>query len=303
MRQPSPLPDGIDPAAFGVADAKRAGVSRARTRSRSLTTPYHGVRTHGFPPNTLERANAYARWMGPTQFFSHLTAAELLPLRLPERFRAGELHVSATPPARAPRSRGVVGHQAGLLYPLCIAAGVPVSSPVDTWLMLGTLLSVDDLTIMGDGLVSRLHPVTDMAGLRSALHNTAGRRGQEQLRAAYRQIRGNTDSARETLLRLLVVRAGSPEPEVNGVIVNSFGAVIAHGDLVYRDYRTILEYDGGGHRNDEQHFNVDIDRLDQLMEDGWRVIRVNKSLMNRRATLFGKIETALVRGGWRPRAS
>jgi very-short-patch-repair endonuclease len=102
------------------------------------------------------------------------------------------------------------------------------------------------------------------------------------------------------MLRLLVTQAGFPEPEVNGVIVNSLGAPIAHGDLVFRGFRTILEYDGGHHREDERQFNVDIDRLDQLMEEEWRVIRVNKSLMSRRATLIGKIETALRRGGWRP---
>ena len=35
------------------------------------------------------------------------------------------------------------------------------------------------------------------------------------------------------------------------------------------------------------------------MEEGWRVIRVNKGLMARRATLVGKVETALEQGGWR----
>jgi hypothetical protein len=164
--------------------------------------------------------------------------------------------------------------------------------------MLGASLSVDELAVMGDGLVSRLRPSTDLPRLASAVADTAGRRGHNRLRAALQQIRPDTDSARETLLRLLVMRSGFPEPEVNGVIVNSFGAVIAHGDLVFRPYRTILEYDGGHHREDERQFNVDIDRLDQLMEDEWRVIRVNKNLMDRRATLVGKLERALERGGW-----
>jgi hypothetical protein len=236
--------------------------------------------------------------MAPGQFFSHLTAAELLGLRLPEGYRRGELHVSSAPPLRAPRSKGVIGHQTSALFAVAAAHGLPVSSAVDTWLMLGIALSVDDLTIMGDGLTSRIRPATDLSDLASAVALTAGRRGNGRLSAALRQIRPNTDSARETLLRLLVVRSGFPEPEVNGVIMNSFGAVIAHGDLVFRAYRTILEYDGGQHREDERQFNVDIDRLDQLMEDEWRVIRVNKSLMDRRATLVGKIERALERGGW-----
>jgi hypothetical protein len=192
----------------------------------------------------------------------------------------------------------VIGHQTSPLFAVGAAHGLPVSSAVDTWLMLGASLSVDELAVMGDGLVSRLRPSTDLPRLASAVADTAGRRGHNRLRAALQQIRPDTDSARETLLRLLVMRSGFPEPEVNGVIVNSFGAVIAHGDLVFRPYRTILEYDGGHHREDERQFNVDIDRLDQLMEDEWRVIRVNKNLMDRRATLVGKLERALERGGW-----
>ena len=299
MRRPLPLPEGIDPAAFGVAEAKRLGVSRGRTRSTSLTAPYHGVRTAAPVTSTLERAIAYSRWMAPTQFFSHFTAAEVLALRLPEGFRPGQLDVSSAPPTRAPRSRGVIGHQASLLFPVAAASGLRVSSPIDTWLSLGPFLAVDELTVMGDGLMSRLRPATDQSGLASAVADAAGRRGHDRLRAALRQIRPNTDSARETLLRLLVIRSGFPEPEVNGVILNSFGAVIAHGDLVFRGFRTILEYDGGHHREDERQFNIDIDRLDQLMEEDWRVIRVNKNLMGRRATLVGRIETALERGGWR----
>jgi hypothetical protein len=37
----------------------------------------------------------------------------------------------------------------------------------------------------------------------------------------------------------------------------------------------------------------DIQRLDDLMEEGWRVIRVDKSLPARRATLFAKLRRAL----------
>ena len=192
-----------------------------------------------------------------------------------------------------------MGHQASLLDPIAEVHGLRVSDPVDTWLMLAPTLTVDELIVMGDGLLSRLRPTSNLDRLGAAAANTSGRRGHNRVRAALRDIRPNTDSARETLLRLLVVRSGFPEPEVNGVILNSFGAAIAHGDLVFRDYRTILEYDGGHHRDDERQFNVDIDRLDQLMEEGWRVIRVNKGLMARRATLVGKVETALEQGGWR----
>lgn len=300
MRPPSPLPPGLNDTAFSTAEAKRLGVSRQRMRSTSLFAPFRGVRTSAQPTTLSERAAAYATRMPSAQFFSHLTAAALLGLRLPEGFRRGELHVSSTPPARAPRGRGIIGHQFSALEPPVLVSGLRISSPIDTWLSLGSALTVDDLTVMADGLVSRVSPVTDVTGLEIGVARAKGRRGHQRLAAALAQVRPNTDSARETLLRLVLVRAGFPEPEVNGVIRNSYGLPIAHGDLVYRRYRTVVEYDGGHHRDNERQFNIDIDRLDQLMEERWRVIRVNKDLMYRRATLLGKVDTALRSAGWRP---
>jgi len=148
---------------------------------------------------------------------------------------------------------------------------------------------------MGDGLLSRFKPWASMVGLAEAVSQAAGCRGAAILREALASIRPGTDSARETMLRLIVVRAGFPEPEVNGPIVNRYGATIAHGDLVFREKKVILEYEGRHHADDERQFSIDIARLDELMEEGWRVIRVDKHLMAARATLFGKIETALAR--------
>ena len=170
-----------------------------------------------------------------------------------------------------------------------------MTSAVETWIQCATLLAADDLIIMGDGLVRRFRPWASMAELAAAVSQAAGCRGATILREAFASIRPGTDSARETMLRLIVVRAGFPEPEVNGRIVNRYGATIAHGDLVFREKKVILEYEGRHHADDERQFSIDIARLDEIMEEGWRVIRVDKRLMAARATLLGKIETALAR--------
>jgi hypothetical protein len=296
MRRPSPLPDGFATRPFSTSEALRAGISRQRMRSSELHSPYFGVRTQCPPTTTLERAGAYSRRMGPGQFFSHLTAAELLDMRLPDDFQSCDLHVSSTPPVRASRSEGVIGHQANLVYPSGTIRGLPVSSPIDTWLMLGSVLTIDELTVLGDGLLGRVAPAADLSQLANAVACTAGRRGQRRLESALRQMRPGTASARETLLRLLIVRAGLPEPEVNGLIVNPYGAVVGHGDLVFRRYRTIVDYDGGGHRPDERH--VESDRLNERMEQDWHVIRVGPSLMSQTSALLAKVSTALEDGGW-----
>jgi hypothetical protein len=195
----------------------------------------------------------------------------------------------------------VIGHQTRLLGTPALVDGLRVSSAVDTWLALGGTLSFPDLVVMGDGLVSRVRPATDLPALDAAVASRAGRPGFHRLRAALGQVRANTDCARETMLRLVILRAGFPEPEVNGAISNSLGAAIAHGDLVFRQYRTILEYDDGHHRTSDSPFPIDVARLDELMDEGWSVIRVDNNLMARHATLVGKVETALTGRGWQRR--
>jgi hypothetical protein len=113
-------------------------------------------------------------------------------------------------------------------------------------------------------------------------------------------VRAGVDSPRETVLRLVIVRAGFPEPEVNGVILDGDGKKIATGDLVFREYKVLVEYDGEQHRLDQEQYNWDIDRLDAIREAGWLVVRINKShLRGSDSRVERKIEKALRASGWR----
>ena len=112
-------------------------------------------------------------------------------------------------------------------------------------------------------------------------------------------MRAGSASLRETRLRLLVLRcpAGYPEPEPNGAIELSTGAR-TFGDLVFRAYKVVLEYDGGQHRALERQFLRDVDRLNDLARDGWLVIRVHKDTTD--AAALGWLDDALRSRGWRP---
>lgn len=178
-----------------------------------------------------------------------------------------------------------------------VGSGLRVTSPIDTWIQLARVLSVDDLIVMGDGLLSRQSPRATMAQLVVGGKKSANRPGIGRLREALEGIRANADSARESMLRLLIVRGGLPEPEVNAVITNRHGATIGLGDLVCAKERVLVEYDGRGHWDNDRQFARDIRRLDEFMEEGWRAIRVDKALMAQTATLVGKIRTALEQSG------
>ncbi|MBW8871633.1 MAG: hypothetical protein JF618_05510 [Leifsonia sp.] len=294
MPKPAPLPEPLPSSGFTVAEARRHGVSRSRMRAGDLSAPFHSVRATAEVSGVQARATAYAARMQRTQFFSHTTAAVLHGLRMPEGFRETDLHVTSMVPTRAPRGAGIAGHQSERAT-MEMVDGLRVLTAVETWCQVSATLSLDDLVAMGDGLVRRRKPLTTLEGLRLAVSRYSGR-GCRRLREAFGLVRAGTDSSRETQLRLLMLRAGFPEPEVNGLILNSHGAEIAHGDLVFRASRTILEYEGRHHSENALQFAIDISRLDELMEEGWRVIRVDRTLMARRATLLDKVDRALRAG-------
>jgi len=173
-----------------------------------------------------------------------------------------------------------------------------VSTPVQTWVDMSTQLAPVDLVIMGDALLRRKSPLARLEELENAVVNHRGHRGAAALRAAFARVRPRTDSVRETLLRLAIVDFGLPEPEVNVEIRDARGRFIAWGDLAYPQYRVLAEYDGEQHRTDEKQFYRDVDRLDDLAEDRWRVVRFNKSHVSRERLL--KLRRALIAAGWRP---
>lgn len=297
-----PLPLELAASPFTVKDAVDHGLSRGRLRSADVTRLVRGVyASAGADHSTVAAA---ARRLRPGQFFSHLTAARLHGLYLPSRLAdLHDLHITAFCPATAPRARGVVGHHADAgSVRLVSIAGIPVASAVDTWCALARMLTVPELVMMGDGLVRRVHPLATMDELADAVARSAGRRGSRALREAFARVRPGTDSRQETRLRLLIIDAGLPEPMVNYEIRDSLGRFLALGDLVYPKEKVLVEYDGAHHFASEQQGHHDVDRLDLLMADGWRVIRVHREHMPNGAQ--GRIPTiraALLRADWRPR--
>ncbi|WP_308287567.1 DUF559 domain-containing protein [Cryobacterium sp. 1639] len=283
-----------------MADARAAGVSRKRTRARDLEMPFRGVRAvAGSGDAVAGRARAYAARMPTDHFFSHTTAALLLGLPLPRRLENDpRLHVSVLSPGRALRMRGVAGHSLQHRPGLWIVNGLPVTDPVTTWCDLAVSLGLDDLIAVGDHLLGKLEPAASMDELGAAVAARAGRRGVHRLREALEWVRPRVESPRETRLRLLVVRAGFPEPDTNLDLHLPAGRKRARGDLVYMRYKILVEYDGEQHRTDDAQYARDLERLDDLAAAGWRVIRAAK--FSRPAKILSRLDEALRARGWRP---
>ncbi|WP_208856875.1 hypothetical protein [Rathayibacter oskolensis] len=281
----------------------------AQLRSPRLASPFHGVRTSVLPITHLDRARAYRPRLRPTQFYSHLTAAEIWGVPLPSRSAEDDpIHVGALVPHRPPRTRGVVGHTLGAEHVEVVERwGMPVLTAATTWMTLATLLTDRDLLAAADHLLlapryeSRTddRPYTTLSELEARLEGFRGR-GRKRLLEALHLASTRAASRRETWLRSLLHEAGLPAPEVNAEIWDG-GVLIAVGDLVFRRWKVLAEYDGGQHRTDDAQFARDRERSLRLQLAGWIIVVVRAEGLGRgRSRTVSEVKQALSAHGWRP---
>lgn len=298
MRTPPALPPELAASPFTVEDARRSGVPYARLRRPDLVTPYRGVRGATTPSTALERCHAFAPLLRRGQAFCGLSAAAIWGMWLPRGVEEDPtVEVLAVHPVRAPRMRGVRGHHADGAR-LALVAGLPVTAPAETWCDLSIVLELDALIAAGDSLVRRQAPRCTVEELLAAVERRAGRPGCARARRAVAHVRAGCDSPRETALRLLLHRARLPHPEVNGR-VSEPGARVRFGDLVFREWKVIVEYDGEHHRRDARQYAADIVRLEELARAGWTVIRVLKEHFRDPTAIVARVVGALRDRGWR----
>jgi hypothetical protein len=272
---------------FSVAVGRESGLTDWQLRTPALFKPTRGVRTLAPPEGLVDRSRAVGLVLPPGAAFSHLTAAQLHGLPLSYAMEEDtRLHVIHDIEAAQIRRAGVVGHRA--LHPRETRSvdGLPVVGLADTWVDLGELVGrgkpvgIDDLIVVGDACATVLKT---RAPLRAALAKRIRPRGKKTLVEALEYIRVGSWSPRETTCRLMFVRAGLPEPELNQPIFASWNPrlLLGYGDLVWRielpDGRVIKvigEYQGKEfHESDEQRAH-DEARRELFEADDWLVLEI-----------------------------
>jgi hypothetical protein len=185
------------------------------------------------PDSLLERVHALTAVTGAV--VSHLSAAVLWGFPLPQALGTpAVVHLTSRPGQRAVRHKNVVGHQQSLeLDEIVPGARVSCTSPLRTWFDLAGILSLDELVIAGDFLLRRRNPLTTIDALNAYLAGKQGRAGYRGAMRARSLIRADTDSPKETEVRLLLIRHGLPEPGVNVPMFDETGGWIQDPDLSY----------------------------------------------------------------------
>jgi hypothetical protein len=170
------------------------------------------------------------------------------------------------------RVDGVRAHVGAPARPVRWRKGLPLTSPEATFADLAGSLDLVQLVVLGDRVVRR--EATSPALLVAAMARFSGRHAAVARRAAG-LVRAGVDSPPESRLRMLIVLAGLPEPEVNHIIRDhDTGDWLRRFELAYPHLQVAIEYEGRQHRDNDEIWAEDINRREDLDRRSWRVVQV-----------------------------
>jgi hypothetical protein len=183
---------------------------------------------------------------------------------------------------------------------IVVLEGLPVEDPLSAWVRSGGLLTLDELIRVGDALAGSWSPhgaarERPLGELADAISKAGAVRGIARVREAMASVRAGVESPRETDMRLLLTRAGLPEPEINRRTYDARGRYLGKPDLRFRWCKVAVEYEGDEHRRDRRRFRSDILRRERFADAGWRTVRcTGDDLHGRRALEFvARVERCL----------
>lgn len=308
MKSPEPLPTPLSQFPFTLEAALRRGVSKKRTRASDLTTPSRGIRVPVQAEFELLDSCRTLTEATPQSFISHVTAARIHGLYLPQRFAQQQsLDLAKSASEARPRRKGVHGRQLKLARSdLVVCAGVPMTSLQRTLLDLAPMLTVEELVDIADQLACEHHrsfgrqvfPLVSLDVLKAYVAEHPRHRGLAKLHKALDLARVGSDSPRESMLRLMIGRWPLPEFKHNVEIRDENGVGKVGPDLGCEEYRTCAEYDGAHHFSPTQQAK-DHDRDYITNKLGWHQVLINNDdIRAGELVVITKIARALKLGGW-----
>lgn len=215
----------------------------------------------------LVRVRAALLPYGDLAWASHASAARVYDLPIPTLAME---HVSVPRAGQRRRHQAVKVH-VGAGTRTRVVRGVRVSDPTTLFVEMAGQLSLVDLVVLGDAMVRRglVTPAALVDFCASVAHPAAA---TSRTAAAY--VRRDVDSPMETRLRMLLVLAGLPEPQVNLKIRDDDGDVLRKYDLSYPAVRVAVEYNGKVHVLTTEAWEEDLERRGAIDDDGWRLLPV-----------------------------
>jgi hypothetical protein len=305
MTQPSsspriPLPVPLNGLPFSVGEARRIGIGEGRLRGADLARPFWGVRDPSNTDDYTDLCRAYLTRAHPSVFFSHVTAARLLGIRLPFRLLEDDvLDVAVPAPKRAQQARGIRGHKLRLRPgDLIVHHGIPMTSAARTWCDVAHSLNDEELLAAGDTLLWWRDPLTHPEDIVRAVGNHRGA-GRATLHRTLHELSDRADSSPESAFRHRFALAGLPRPEVNLQLYDAHGNKVAMPDLCFPEFKESFDYEGDHHRTDPKTWQSDIQRVRRLADIGYHHTRAAAADLADSREILAQLKGYLRAKGWR----
>jgi hypothetical protein len=277
-----PVPRHLTDRPFTTAEARSCGVGPSQLKGRRYRSLLRGVHVVAELPLTLVLWLRAALLVLPEDALaSHVTALrlwgyDLRPL-LPLHFSTNTTSVSDRPEVTLHRRRGRLRAY--------VRERIACTGPDRTFVDCAALrINLVELVQAAEHLMHHGHTtLTELRDYLDACHID----GVVRARRAFGYVREGVESPMETLVRLALVFARLPEPEPNPDVLDAVGRFVARCDLVYWEYRVVVEYDGAWHERSKKQRARDRTRREALERLGWTVIVVlEDDLPNKRAIVW-----------------
>ena len=261
------VPVALRKAPFNAAEAGCEGITRAPLRGSAYRRLGAGLyRWAGLEESPQLKLAAVARRLPAGAAFSGWTAAWLHGVDVKP---CDPIEVTISEPVGSNRRAGASIRRAALAAKEIVLRNVlPTTSALRTVVDLGGREPLTEGVVAAD-LVLHAELVS-IAELRNYVSKHPGHKGIARLRRVVGLAEPKAESPMETRLRMLLILAGLPRPEVQVSIHDDRGRFLGRPDLLYGNARLAVEYDGGNHR----HRLIDDDRRqNRLTAAGLRLLR------------------------------
>ncbi len=277
---------------FTRAQFRRAGRDPHELRRRCYASVVRGVWVRADAQDELTLVRAALLLHPDDAFASHLSAAQVLRLPVPEHRFA---HVTVGEAKHRRYRAQIKPHVTDRRRRIVTVRGIRCTDPIATFIDCAGWLPLVDLVVLGDAIVRQfgISPAKLRAACRRSTDYYAG-----LARRAAEYVRKGVDSPMETRLRMLIVLAGLPEPEVNMVVRDEDGRVVRRYDLCWPSIKLIVEYDGRHHAAVGQ-WKRDLGRREEIDDDGFRILVVtSEGIYESPADTLQRVRRQLVLRGW-----
>ena len=283
-----PLPESLRAGVFTRHQARKLGVTDRQFDGPALVRVF--PRVYRSAEHTMSDSDWINAAMLALPANAHLTGISRIQKlgldfgpRRPIRFVvAGDLHL---------RIDGIFLHRTKALPPLD-EHGV---APAAAFIAYCSRARVIDAIKVGDWLLHEGHLTLD--AVRALALSATWRDGAHEAVWMLDHLDGRSRSLKESETRAILDFAGLPRVEVNAQVdVNE--EVVVIGDLVYRPWTVVVEYEGRQHQEDRARYVADLDRYALMRAANVPYVQVTQEKLGHAQTLVGEVYRALLTRGY-----